>query len=194
MYEITLTATLALLLLGVVVAATLWWAHAVSQGVKFRPILLGLQSVGYVLLFFAFETGNWLGVDDVAPLDVALLVVTGLIAYLVSLGSTRILRNGQGELGYRESPSLVLVWLLLLLLEVYIQQSILGEVTIFHLVIVQGIPSPTPIDPTTLSDPYRVVVTTVDALFAMGTGIALGDNAALYSVFARARLKRALRR
>ncbi len=194
MYVVDLNEGIAFLVLSGIVVGALWWAHVVSQGVKFRPVLLGLLSVGYVLFFFSIETGNWLGVDDVAPLDLTLLVVTGVIAYLVSFGSTRVLYNRKGELGYREGPMLMVVWLVLLLLEVFVQQAVLGQVTIFHLVIVRGIPSPTPVDPTAISHPYQVVVTTVDALFAMGTGLELGDNAALYSSFARARLKRGTRR
>lgn len=192
-YEVDLSGWVAIALLGAIVIGGLWWAYLVSQGVRFRPILLGVLSAGYVLLFFTVETGNWLGVDGVAPFDLGLLAVVGVVAYLISIRSTCVLYNRQGELGYREDPILVIVWLLLLLVEIYVQQSILGEVTVFQFVVVRGIPSPTPVDPSTLSDPVRVVVTTVDALFAMSTGVALGDNAALYSAFARARLKRAHR-
>jgi hypothetical protein len=185
MYWVDVTGALALTVLAVVVVAGIWWAHRVSQGVRFRPVLLGVLSVAYVLLFLTVETGNWLGIEDVAPLDLSLLGIALVVAYVVSLRSTRVLYNARGEIGYRGSPVFVAVWLVLLLLEIYVQQVILGRVTIFHLIVVRGLPSP--VDPASVAHPYRVVLETVDALFALSTGVALGGNAALYTVFSRAR-------
>ena len=189
MYSVDVTGSVALVVLGGVIIVGLWWAHKVSEGVRFRPILLGVLSVGYVLLFLTVETGSWLGVEEVAPIDLSLLLLALVLAYLVALRSTRILYNRRGETGYRGSPVLVGVWLVLLLLEIYVQQVILGRITIFHLIVVHGLPSP--VDPESVSHPYRVVLALVDALFALGTGLALGANAALYTVFTRARWRAA---
>jgi hypothetical protein len=190
MYSVDVTGTVALAVLGGVVVVGLWWAHKVSQGVRFRPVLLGVLSVAYVLLFLTVETGSWLGVAEVAPIDLSLLVLAFLAAYIVAARSIRILYNARGESGYRGSPVLVGAWLVLLLLEIYVQQAILGRITIFHLIVIHGLPSP--VDPGSVSHPYRVVLASVDALFALSTGVALGGNAALYTVFTRARWKAAL--
>ncbi len=172
------------------VVAGFWWAHKVSQGVRFRPLLLGILSVVYVLLFLTVETGSWLGVEQVAPIDLVLLAIALAISYAVSLRSIRILYNARGQTGYRGSPVLVGAWLVLLLLEIYVQQVILGRITIFHLIVIRGLPAPT--DPDSISHPYRVVLAAVDALFALSTGLALGGNAALYTVFTRSRWKAAV--
>ncbi|MCI4331408.1 MAG: hypothetical protein L3K19_06135 [Thermoplasmata archaeon] len=190
MYVVDLGSEIALLILGLLVLATIWWARQVGRGMPFRPVVLGVLSIGYFLLFLLFETGDWLALDDVAPFDLALLLLAGAGAYYWSLRTTRILHLQGGRQGYRGSPVLVLLWLLLLLLEVYVQQVILGHVTVFHLVVIRGLPSPTSVDPTSISHPYRVVIATVDALFALGTGLALGNNAGLFTIFGHAGWKR----
>jgi hypothetical protein len=148
-------------------------------------VLLAVLSLVYFLLFVVVETGNWLAIDDLAPIAVGLLLLAGVASYYFSVRTTRLLYSPQGELGYRGSPVLVVVWLVLLLLEIFVQQVILGHITVLDIVVIRGLPSPTPVDPTSISHPYRVVLATVDALFALSTGVALGNNAGLYSRFAR---------
>jgi|HubBroStandDraft_1064217.scaffolds.fasta_scaffold218828_1 hypothetical protein len=191
MYWVDVTGALALAVVGAVVVVGIWWAYKVSQGVRFRPILLGVLSVAYILFFLAVETGNWLGIADVAPIDLSLLAIALVVSYFVTLETTRILYNHRGETGYRGNPVLVVVWLVLLLLEIYVQQVILGRVTIFHLIVVRGLPAP--VDPGSVAHPYRVVLATVDALFALSTGVTLGGNAALYTLYSRSRWNHARR-
>ncbi len=187
---VDLSAWSALILLGAIVVVYLLWAYAVARGVRFRPVLAGAITAFYLAFFFFLETATTLGPPSLVALNLLLVVIAGGAAFAATVRTTRVLRDPAGRLLYRGSPGIVLTWLVLLLLEIYVQQLLLGYVAILHLVVIRGVPLPVSPGAISVDRPRRVALALVDALFAIGTGLAVGSNVAMYLVFAHARWSR----
>ncbi len=176
--------------LGALVVLYLGWAYLVARGVRFRPVLMGATTALYLVLFFVLETAAALGASWLVVLNLLLVALAADAAFVLTLRSTRVFRDPGGRWAYRGSPTVVIVWLVLLLLEIYVQQILLGHVALLHLVVLRGLPWPLPVNPAGIPRPYRVALAIVDALFALGTGLAAGTNVGTYAVIARTRAPR----
>jgi hypothetical protein len=181
-YEIVLPFLLVALLF------VLWWAHRIVQGAPFHPITLGFVTFLYLALFLLLETNDWLGFAGDFP--VALLVLGLAIAALWahSIRTTQVLLGPHGELGYRGSRLVAVVWFLVLLIEVYAQLAILGYLQIGNFVLINGFPGLPIVTGSALPHSYAFVLGVTDALFALSTGATVGQNLGIYTAVVRFRL------
>jgi len=177
----------ALAVLACIVVFYLGRAYLVAHGIPFRPVLIGAITASFLFLFFLIETATAFGPGWLVVVNLLLLALAAHVAFLVTYRSTQMVRDHRGRWTYHSSRAVVLAWLFLLLLELYVQQAYIGYVTILHVVVVRG--GPFPVTTTSVpSDPtVRAALAIVDALFALGTGLAVGRNAGLYLLFARVR-------
>jgi hypothetical protein len=166
-----------------------WWAHRIVEGAPFHPITLGCATILYLGIFLLLETNDWLGFAGDFP--VALLVLGLAIAALWthSIRTTQVLRGPHGELGYRGSRLVAVVWFLVLLLEVYAQLAILGYLQIGNLVLINGFAGLPIVTGGALPHSYAFVLAVTDALFALSTGATVGQNLGIYTAVVRYRLK-----
>jgi hypothetical protein len=177
----------AVAVLAAIVVFYLARAYLVAHGVPFRPVLIGAITVSYLFLFLLIETASAFGPGWLFVVNLLLVVLAAHVAFLVTFRSTRMERDHRGRWAYRSSRAVVLAWLVLLLLELYVQQASIGYIAILHSVVVRGGPFPIASTSVAIGPTARAALAIVDALFAVGTGLAIGRNAGLYLVFARAR-------
>lgn len=191
MLAITLPAVAGWAVLGVAILLVVVWTIRLRWGAPFRPAVLGALTAAYFLLFVLVETG---GLFDFAALAALDLVLLGVPLVLMYLHTTRTVVPEETPRGirYRGSPVIALVWLVLLVLELAAEQSVLGSVTIFNVVSVNGFSAPSPPIVAALPEPYRSLLLSLNALFAIGTGVILGYNVGVFSAVLRFRWRRRL--
>ena len=180
----------ALVVLACIVVFYLGRAYLVAHGIPFRPVLIGAITASFLFLFFLVETATALGPGWLVVVNLLLLALAAHAAFLVTYRSTQIVRDSHGRWTYHSSRAVVLAWLVLLLLELYVQQAFIGYVTILHFIVLRGGPFPVTTPPTSIDPTGRAALAIVDALFALGTGLAVGRNAGLFLLFARVRRNR----
>jgi hypothetical protein len=189
MWTLALPAPLGIVLLGAIVGFGIWWAWSLTSGVRFRPVFLGLATAGYFVLFVLLETGDWLGIGNVAPLDFLLLAIAFAPMYVHTIRKTRVAQGHAGETAYRASPVVAGLWLIIFLLEIYLQVEILGVIQIGNFLTITGFPGIPPTPLTMIPNPYQFVLASVDALFALGTGLTMGYSAGIFTTVGRYRYR-----
>jgi hypothetical protein len=162
-----------------------WWAHRLETGAPFRPILEMVSIAVYLAIFCLVESGTWFGFGSTAPADLVILGGAGLAAALYTFDGSRIVRLPGGQLGYCSGGAIPMAWLFLLWADLAVQVTLLGHVTILNEITIQGIPDPAASWVGGVGDPVRWAAVGVDALFALSTGLLIGQSIGVYACMAR---------
>jgi hypothetical protein len=187
MYVLTVDPLVAVVGFAALALYVAYWAYRLAKGVPFRPVASLVGSALYLGLFFLVEGGSWIGVGATAPLDLFLLGLAGLLGAAYSFDSTRILRYPDGHAGYRTRAAIPVAWVALFTLSIAAEVIFLGQVNFFGVAGIQGIPNPAPAFGVDVAAPASFVLGLVDALFALSTGLLLGQTAGIGSRFLRHR-------
>ncbi|MFZ1022592.1 MAG: hypothetical protein WAN87_00450 [Thermoplasmata archaeon] len=167
----------------------IWWANRIVEGAPFHPITLGFATILYLAIFLLLETNDWLGFAGDFPVALLVLALATAALWAHSTRTTQVLRGPHGELGYRGSRLVAMVWFLVLLLEVYAQLAILGYLQIGNLLVINGFAGLPIITGGALPHSYAFVLAVTDALFALSSGATLGQNLGIYTAIVRYRLR-----
>jgi hypothetical protein len=187
MYTIVVDPVLALAGFAVLAVIAGVWAYQLGAGVPFRPVVAALGAAFCLGLFFLVESGSWYGLAATAPLDLVLLVLAGLAGATYAYDASRIVRFPDGRSGYRSRAAIPLAWFLLLSLTVATEVIFLGQVTVLGVLQIQGIPDPASSLGVAVGAPGAFVVALVDALFAVSTGLILGQSSGVHARLAHHR-------
>ncbi len=187
MFTIVVDPLLALAGFGVAALVAGIWAYQLERGMAFRPGVALLGAATCLAFFFLVESGTWYGLAATAPLDLGLLGLAILIGATYAYDSSRIVRFPDGRQGYRSRPAIPIVWFLLLSLTVATEVVFLGQVTVLDIVRIQGIPDPALAIGASVGEPAALVLGLVDALFAVSTGLVLGQSSGVHARLAHHR-------
>jgi hypothetical protein len=160
------------------------WAVRLRTGVRFRPVWLGFSVLVYLAAFSLFETGRWYGLTTAAPVELLVLFVTLVATAIWTVRTTGVRRHPSGYWEYIASPMLAVMWLAILILEIYVQEALLGHVTVGSIVTITGFPG-SGILPVHQWFPgtATLVLAVLEMLFAVGTGIAVGHIFGVYGAY-----------
>ena len=187
MYAITVTPLIAAIGFALITLYVAVWAYRLETGVAFRPLVACVGSAFYVGLFFLVEGGSWLAFGATAPLDLLLLLVAGVAAAAYSFDAARILRLPDGRAGYRLGAGVPLAWLLVFGITVGAEILFLGRVDLLGIARLQGFPDRIAGLRVGVAAPGSLVLQLVGALFALSTGLVLGQTVGVGSRFLRRR-------
>jgi hypothetical protein len=189
MIDIAVPYAVAGLFLLFVLIFAIAWAIVLGRGVPYRPVYVGIVSLFYVLVMCLLLTGDWLGLTGVAPLDLILFGSGLVLMAAYSVRTVRVARRADGRMAYRGKPLVVVVWLLIFLLEIYVQVAILGVIQFGPWLSISGFPGSATTPLSSVPHPGQFVLATVDALFALGTGVTVGHNAGVSTAIGRHHLQ-----
>ncbi|MCI4317632.1 MAG: hypothetical protein L3J96_03760 [Thermoplasmata archaeon] len=184
MYIVVVDPLLALAGFAILALLAGYWAHRLAMGVPFRPIISLLGAALCLGSFCLVESGTWLGFADTAPVDLVLLSLAGVAGTAYAYAASRIIRFTDGRTGYRSGAAVPLAWFLLLVLAIITEVACLGQVTVVNTVEIQGIPDPTFGFGASLGATGAIALAVVDALFAVSTGLVLGQASGVHVRFA----------
>jgi hypothetical protein len=172
MASVLLVFSLVALVLIVVTAFLLWWLRRISTGAPVRPWWLALLATFSFFLFLLVERPEWVVLGGGGTiLDLSLLMIAGLLAGRYVTRRATLWKDVRGRWVCRVGFTLPILWILLFVLRLVIEGlalphiSFLGSVTIPR----RGIDAAT-----------VFALLFVGGLLAIGTGIILGEYAAIY--------------
>ncbi|MCI4366744.1 MAG: hypothetical protein L3K08_03215 [Thermoplasmata archaeon] len=176
MIELTVSAPIAVLGLAALAVFAGIWTYRLRHGVPFHPLGEAVLVLGYLALFFLVESGSWTGVASTAPLDLAVLGGAIAVGAVYTFRTSRVLRWPTGQIGYRGRAGIPAAWILLLGLDVLVQVVGLGQVTVLHYLVLQGIPAPGGDLGSGIANPAGMAQQVADGLFAASTGLLIGQS------------------
>jgi len=173
-----------LILLSAVLIFFAWWAWRLRKGIRLQLWVVGLFGLGYVLVFLLVEAEvlhfPWGLVARAAALfDLLLALGAGFPAVRYAARTTQFERSPTGQWTYRGRIAIPVFWLALFLLRYGVELALLGRVYIFTPTPSHTVPIPT----------FAVALLTVDALFAISTGVVMGNALGIYSAYRRQRYR-----
>ena len=173
---------LLLILLSAVLIVFAWWAWKLRTGIRVRLWFVALFGLFYVLVFLLVEAEvlrlPWGVLSRAAGFfDVLLLLAGALPAYGYAARTTTLERTPAGHWTYRGRVAIPVLWLGLFLLRYGVELALLGRVYLLTPTPTHAVPIPT----------YAAALIIVDALFALSTGVVLGNSLGIYSAYRRQR-------
>ncbi|HKS59837.1 MAG TPA: hypothetical protein VJS68_03565 [Thermoplasmata archaeon] len=160
------------LVLGIGAGALLWWLNRIREGAPVRPWLLGLFAVGSFVLFFLVERPEWVVLGGGTTLiDLVALTLVAVLAGRFTIRRAELRRDADGRWTSRVGFTLPVLWLLLLILRLLVEVTALPRVSLFGTPVVGSFR----LDPSIAS-----ALLLVGILFAMSTGLLLGQYSGIY--------------
>ncbi|MCI4348071.1 MAG: hypothetical protein L3J97_05570 [Thermoplasmata archaeon] len=169
-----------LILLSALLIFFAWWSRRLRKGIRVRPRVVALLGVFYLLLFLLVEAEvlrlPWGGVAQGAAFLDLLLLLTGVVpAYRYTTRTTTFERSSSDKWIYRGRLAIPAAWLAIFLLRSGVELALLGQISLF-----------TPTRTATVTIPaFAAALILVDALFALSTGVLIGDYLAIYRAYRR---------
>jgi len=186
-FDLTVNPLIAALGFIAVILYVAYWAYRLENGVPFRAWTSIVGSAVCVGLFVLVEGGSWSSFGVIAALGLVLLGLAVVIAAVYTYDSTRLLRYPNGRVGCRTRPGIPLAWFLLLSLTLASELVLLGSIDLLGVATIQVFPNPLEGLQAGLAVPGAYALGLVNILFALSTGLVLGENVGVWSKYAHGR-------
>ena len=164
--------TLLVLALAAGAGIFLWWFQRVRKGVPVRPWWLGLLATATFLLFLLVERPEWVVIRGATPiLDLAIVLLAGLLAARYVVQRASLHRDDKGRWVCQTGFTVSVVWVILFAIRLLIELVSLPSVSFLGGASVPRVE---------LNPGTAAAVVLVGGLLAAGTGLILGQYAAVY--------------